>query len=487
MKNRVDIVTTCTDLSQLALLKEQAAHIDIVEVRADLIEDPKQLRQVTSRPLVYVLRSKDYGGCFEGSLEERHELLKQAVADFDFIELEAEHDLDWKLLRAIPKHKRRIAWYGTQSYYEMLLAHFEKMVQTPAHLYKLILRADNCTAVTPLLRLLNNYRNKDLVAYGVGPSTEWSQVLSPFLGAPEVHTSLENTVQGEAHFSPSKVTEDYGLPYTYEVNQLFGIVGTPVLGSISPKLHNAAYRSMELPYLYLPFDVSDFVAFKRELMDNPNRLPIPLNGLTVVAPFKELAYTHSKYKEITQNKYAMACNGMVRSSRDWIGFSTDAFGATEALQSLSPAWHNQKIAIVGCGGAGRSIAVALQRKTSQITLVNRTEDKGKEIAASLELPFVALAEFDPSGFDIVIHATPLGKKYMETPFDVTLLSSHATVIDHVYALEKDTKLIEHCSIHGIKCMDGKEIAQLQIGQQFKNMTGMEMPVYEHKIQNVKAN
>ncbi|GAB5400989.1 MAG: hypothetical protein Aureis2KO_25740 [Aureisphaera sp.] len=486
MDKRIHIVTTLSHISQRDELIEQAPYIDLIEVRADLMKNAFEVKEFTSIPTIYVLKSTKYGGHFEGSLKARHELLLKAVEHFDFIELEVEHDLTRRLLRHIPKQKRRIAWYGSQPYYETLLDRFEKMVQTPASIYKLVLQNLDAYSIAPLIRLLNNYKNNDLVAYATGPSTEWSQVLSPFLGAPEAHTVLTQGSETDTHFTPRRLTEDYGLPHRNNVEQLFGIVGTPVLGSISPKLHNVAYRSLNLPYLYLPFEVPDFVSFKKEFMDNPNKLPIPLKGLTVVAPFKEAAYSNSKYKEITNNIYAMACNGVVKSGNGWRGFSTDAFGALAALERLNPIWQHQKIAIVGCGGAGRSIAVSLQRKNQYITLVNRTEAKGKEIADSLNLSFVPLEKFNASHFDIIIHATPLGKKNGETPFDITLLQPHATVIDHVYALENDTTLIKHCLDTGIKCTDGKEIARLQIGQQFKYMTGLEMPVYENKTQKVKV-
>ena len=487
MNTNVNIVVALTHLAQLDELQKHVAYIDLIEARADLIKNLKSLKEKTRLPLAYVLRSKKYGGCFNGTLKERHKLLIDASKSFDFVELEAEHDLNRELLRHIPKRKRRIAWYGGPLHYEMLFAKFEKVVQTPAQTYKFVIQDDSIQGVLPLIRLLNNYKSNDLVAYGVGASNVWTQILSPFLGAPEVHASLDSTEKLAPYFTPKRLVDDYGLPQTYDITQLFGIVGNPVLESISPKLHNASYRSLQLPYLYLPLEIQDFLSFKKEIMDNPNKFPIPINGLTVVAPFKQAAYNYSKYKEITHNKYAMACNGVVRSGNYWRGFSTDAYGAIQALEQLSPHWPHKQIAIIGCGGAGRSIAVSLKRNNPNITMVNRTEATGLDIATALELPFLSFYEFDPSQFDIIIHATPLGKQKGETPFNIINLNRQATVIDHVYVLDRDTELIQYCISHNIKSMDGKEIARLQIGQQFKHMTGLDMPVHENKVQNVKIN
>ncbi len=488
MRSKVDIVASIQQKQQLKLLQDCPYDIDLMEIRADLIPKIGFSESAFPVPAVYVLKSKTFGGNFEGSLAERHQLLKAASKHFDYIELEASSDLDKALLQEIPMKKRRIAWYGTQGDSSRLNSLLETYIKIPAHRYKIVLEHVENKELCLLLNLLNSYQDRvPLAVYGVGSGTEWSQVLAPFLGSCEVPCSFSSNHLNSPYFTPKQLQEDYGFPHTYSIKQLFGIVGNPVLGSISPKLHNEAYRNMKLPCLYLPFQVEDFLSFKKDLMDSPSVLPIPLNGLTVVAPYKELGYSASKYKEIAPNAYAKACNGMVRSSSDWRGFSTDAHGAIEALEQSLDSWTDKAIAILGCGGAGRSIATALKRKNKNITLVNRTEGTGATIAKSLALPFVALKNFSPNNFHIIIHATPLGKKRGEIPFNLSQLNPKSIVIDHVYSANGNTPLVQYCHLHKIKVVDGKEIARLQIAQQFKHMTEQDMLFNENITRNLKIN
>lgn len=487
MKGKVNIVTTITSQSQLEELKNLPFSVGLLELRADLLQAIDITKYSIHLPVVYVLRSKDEGGKFNGSIKERHQLLIKASYQFDFVELEAERDLTSELLAIIPVEKRRISWLGIPESYSSLLNRLKKYLQVPADIYKIVTTITNHSDAIPIMRVLKTINTKKVVGYAVGETAEWTQILAPFLGSPEVHSIMEHREKSEPYFSPVQLIEDYGLPAVYPLEQLFGIVGNPVLGSISPNQHNAAYRELGLPYLYLPFQTEDFSSFMNEIMENPS-IPVPLSGLTVVAPFKREGYMASKYKEEEDNNKASGvCNGMIRKKQEWLSFSTDALGALEALNHTVSDWYQKSIAIIGCGGTGRTIAASLKKYTSDITLVNRTLAKGIEIASVIRLPFITLQEFDAGNFDIIIHATPLGKNQEETPFKLTNLKPDSIVIDHVYSLRKETALVRYCRLCNIKVIDGIEIARLQIKQQFKSLTGVEKPIIKTTNQNLKIN
>lgn len=486
MKKRVNITTVITNKDHLEELSNFSGVVELIEVRADLLEDIDAIKRATNIPLVYMLRSKEEGGEFDGSLKERHQLLIEASYNFDFVELEGERDLTNELLAAIPIEKRRITWRGIPESYTSLLQRVKKYLKIPAHIYKIVATVTNHRDAVPIMRLLKTINTKKVVGYAVGETSEWTQILAPFLGSPEVHSTMDHQDPLEPYFTPIQLIEDYGLPAVYPLEQLFGIVGNPVLASISPNQHNAAYRELNLPYLYLPFQTEDFSSFMDEIIENPS-IPVPLSGLTVVAPFKREGYMASKYKENDHNLVFGVCNGMIRKEQEWLSFSTDALGAMEALDRTESNWHHKSIAIIGCGGTGRTIAALLKKLTSDITLVNRTFTKGVEIAAAMRLPFITLQEFDASNFDIIIHATPLGKNQEETPFKLTNLKPDSIVIDHVYSLRKETALVRYCRLCNIKVIDGIEIARLQIQQQFKSLTGIKKPITKTTNQNLKIN
>ncbi|WP_103068967.1 type I 3-dehydroquinate dehydratase [Aquimarina sediminis] len=484
MQRKVQIVTSITHDDQICELSYLPNEIGLIEVRADLLSDISKIKDHTNIPIIYALRSKEEGGLFEGTISERYRLLKEASIVFDYVELEGDRDLAPEVLDFIPKNKRRIVWYGSPENHFALITRIQKYTKVPASRYKIVVTTDNHSDGVTLMSLLNAISNTSIVVYAIGLTAEWTQVLSPFLGAPEVQSTLAKEKKPAPHFLTRQLIEDYGLPYVYPIKQLFGIVGNPVLESISPKQHNQGYRTLGLPYLYLPFHTNNFSSFTDRIMQSP-LMPVPLSGLTVVSPFKANGYAVSiDNKAVDKVKI---CNGLIRKEQGWKSFSTDPYGVIQSLNQVTDDWSHKKIAIIGCGGTGRTIASTLKRMNIRATLVNRTIEKGRKVAASLKLSFIALQAFDASLFDIIIHATPLGKNQNESPFDITQLNNDSIVIDHVYSLEEDTELVQYCQLCDIEFVDGKEIARLQISQQFKFMTGIEMPKVKKVTQNLKIN
>jgi shikimate dehydrogenase len=403
----------------------------------------------------------------------RIKTLIEASAYFDFIELEGEQDLVPEILNAIPADRRIIAWQGRPENYESLEKRFNKYRATPAKYYRLVVQTEKSGDELPVLQLLKSLNRNDLIAYATGPIGIWTQPLSAFLGSPVIPSSLDT--ESNHYFSPQQLIEDYDLPYTYPVQKIFGIVGNPVFGSISPQLHNEAYRSLNLPCLYVPFHANNIQEFFDEVV-NGNGLPVNLSGLTVVSPFKEEGLKAAGGSQDPDVSVSGASNMLFKQNKTgWNAMSTDARGVIDALNKMGSEWQNKNIVIIGCGGTGRTIAAAFRRMNVSVTLVNRTISKGLKFATALEMPFIALGTFNPAAFDIIIHATPLGKNKGELPFDVSLLRPGSLVIDHVYSLPEATDLVKYCRLCNISVVDGIEMARLQIRHQFRQMTAAVMP------------
>ncbi len=470
MNRKVKIVTSISNQKALTRLPDI---VDLVEVRGDLMELSTLKRELTDKPLIYVLRSKEEGGTFAGSPNDRTKKLLNAVKAFDFIELEGERDLIPEILDHVPVEKRRIAWYGYYEDYQTLKLRLEKYIQVKASLYKLVVHAKSHKETIAATRLIQSFEDSPVLSYAIGPFSKWSQVIAPFLGAPEVPSTINNETTDTLLYTPSQLNETFGLPHVYDLQNVFGIVGNPVANSISPNLHNEAYRKLNLPYLYLPFHAEHFRDFMEESIGNTS-FPISISGLTVVSPFKRDGYAFSDQINAKGCLIAKVCNGLVKIENNWKSFSTDASGALEALSNVEN-WDRKRIAIVGIGGTGQTIATALEKLNVSVTLVNRTIENAKRTANVLGLPFLPLHEFKPRFFDIIIHTTPLGKNRGEIPFDLTQLTHTNLVIDHVYPKQDKTELVKHCELFNIKVIDGKDIARMQIKKQFKAMTGIKYP------------
>ncbi len=462
-------VKITASISKWSALTELPNTVDLVEVRSDIIGDTLAAKKHIRTRLVYVLKSIEEGGTFTGTSEERKSKLLKAVSTFDFIELEGERDLIPEILDHIPIEKRRIAWYGAYKNYKALKSQLEKYNQTKASLYKVVVQTKSLKETVAVINLTKAFKTRPVLAYAIGPFSKWSQAIAPFLGAPEVPSHTTDA----QFYTPDQLAESYGLPFVYPIQKIFGIVGNPVANSISPKLHNEAYRKLNLPYLYLPFYADSFEDFKQHILQN-TAFPIPIFGLTVVSPFKQAGYSFSNRRVTKEPLTTIACNGLVKTKNSWKSFSTDASGAIEALSSIQN-WEEKNIAIVGTGGTGQTIASSLERLKISATLVNRTVENGKKIADSLGFPFIPLQKFNPSLFDVIIHTTPLGKQKEEVPFNLSQLTYVSLVIDHVYPKMDTSELVKHCELCNIKVIGGKAIARIQIKKQFEAMTGLEYP------------
>jgi 3-dehydroquinate dehydratase / shikimate dehydrogenase len=169
----------------------------------------------------------------------------------------------------------------------------------------------------------------------------------------------------------------------------------------------------------------------------------------------------------------------------WAAMSTDAMGVIDALNKTASGWQQKNIVVIGCGGTGRTIAAAFKKMFVKFTLVNRTITSGKKIAHAMGAPFIPMNSFNPSAFNIIIHATPVGKSKGEVPFDITFLKHDSVVIDHVYSLPEETDLVKYCRLCNIKVVNGVEMAALQIKHQFRFMTNLDMQIAETKKQIIK--
>src|SRR5262249_53297229 len=134
--------------------------------------------------LLYTLRSRSYEGRFEGSLSQRRSRLLRAGQHYDLVDLEADHDLSVSLLEHLPCSKRLLSWYGPAPGCIEPEGQSRWLFDVGARYYKVVYTGSSVHDELCSLRLLNNLKRRDTVAYGIGATGSWSRLLAPFLGAP---------------------------------------------------------------------------------------------------------------------------------------------------------------------------------------------------------------------------------------------------------------------------------------------------------------
>ncbi len=195
-----------------------------------------------------------------------------------------------------------------------------------------------------------------------------------------------------------------------------GIIGYPVSHSASPRMHAAAYRSLGLNWVYVPFPVKP-----HELESSIRGLvSLGIMGVNVTIPYKEavIPYLHELSPEAERMG---SVNTIVNRNGRLIGHSTDGQGLILSLQreaNLSP--HGQSVFLIGAGGAARSVAFALAGAgVSELWISNRTRFRADALKHDIEAdyPAVKVSTVDDrsvqmaqalQGCRIVINTTPLG-------------------------------------------------------------------------------
>ena len=447
-------------------LTNLAASVQWLEVRADLVTQlhTDWLRDHFPGRLIY---------SFRGDSVDRQERLIAAAATYDRVELDADRDFTAEILDQVPQEKRIVAWYGQANNSSELRERFDQISSVPAALYKVVTKSERIGEEFLPLWLLKSLRRTDTVAYSHGTLGFWNRLLAPQLGAPAIY----GAVAPNASFEPTvaKLIDDYGLPEVTPVEQIFAIIGNPVFHSLSPRLHNASYRAMGFPALFVPLLVDSFDEFWREfaLSKSLDGIGFPINGMTVASPHKEEAL-RAATNVSSMARQAEAANILVRNNGWWNADTTDPDVVYAAKNQRSVNVREKRAAVIGCGGAGRAIAAALVESGAGVTLINRGAERGEHAAALLGLDYVPLPDFDAHGYDIVVNATPVGRDTDEIPFKIERLNNEAVVIDLVYG-SRPTPLIGGTRARRQVAIDGRDVLLTQVRHQFQIMTGREMP------------
>lgn len=444
-----------------------------LQVRADRVGDlpAAWLREQFPGRLIYALPGS------EAPDPRRDDRLRTAAAaGYDLVELEAERDLRPGLLAAIQPAQRLISWHGPAAGAAPLADRLRRLSAVAARFYRLVVVARYAQDALPPLELLRAAGRRDVVAFAAGEPGLWGRVLSAWMGAPLVFGTLgpDAAVSGEP--SLARLVADFGLPGLPSVDRVFGIIGEQVGHSLSPRLHNAAYRALGVSALFLPFPVTTLAEFWRALVADgglEERLGLSLGGLTVASPHKQdvpgLAAAVSRAA-----RHAGSANLIYRRRAAWAAATTDPAGVLVPLAERGIAPAGRRAVVVGCGGSGRAIAAALHTAGARVVLSNRGRPRGEQAASRLGLPLVPLAALAAADFDLVVNATSVGREDEPLPFAVDRLAAGAVVVDLVYT-RGATPLAEAARARGAVVVEGRQVLLAQVTRQFARMTGRDMP------------
>lgn len=231
--------------------------------------------------------------------------------------------------------------------------------------------------------------------------------------------------------------------------RLAAVIGHPVEHSLSPALHNAAFRAAGLDWRFVAFDVApgeakDAIAAMRTL---------GIGGYAVTMPHK--ADVAAAVDEVDDAAAALkSVNTVVlRDDGTTFGASTDGEGFVASLRSEGVELAGRRVVVLGAGGAARSIVDALGRAgVADVAVVNRTEANAVAVAALAPMARVG-SSADVASADVLVNTTSVGLGTGEVPIDPAVLHDRLTVADIVYHPLR-TALLAAAEAAGAATVDG---------------------------------
>ena len=474
-------------------LDQSRPHIDLAEVRADLL-DPSAwaglnaFSRSAGLPLILTLRQPQDGGRWSGSAEERRGFFQTALGGaWTWFDLEDDQRLP----------DIEAAWLGRGGRLVISFHSFDGVASGWAER----LRAADAPGVTAkaavspkgsveFLRFVAELQalswegavGDGYVALAMGGFGFASRVLAARLGSRWTYASAPGQVVAPGQTDPATLQNVYRFRQQGADTPVYGIVGNPVFHSKSPGIHNPALTALNLPGTYIPFLADELDAFFAVC----DRLGV--RGLSCTIPFKEAVLPH-----LAQSTDAVtairACNTLWRRPGGaWEGDNTDAPGFLSPLADLVGPGRlvGLRATVVGTGGAARGVVWALKQAGVKMVVLGRTPAKANALAQDFDIEWAPLVpESRPvveSHAELIVQTTSVGLGADgQDPLAWYEFTGREIAYDIIYS-PRWTPFLTRAKQAGCRVLFGQDMLVGQAFGQFERFTGLPYPKHALRLQ-----
>jgi shikimate dehydrogenase len=263
--------------------------------------------------------------------------------------------------------------------------------------------------------------------------------------------------------------------------KIYGVIGYPVKHSLSPRMHNAAFKALKINAEYKLFPLRE-----KELGTFLKGLPKKgIFGLNVTVPYKEKVIPYlDKISPLARQ--AQAVNTIKVVKRKLLGFNTDGKGFLRHLrQDLRFNPRGKSVVVLGAGGGAKAVLLALAGcRPVSIAIYDIDQRKARKLTAYLKKSFRGLEIRQASSIDtlgienayLLVNDTPIGLKKSD-PLIVSrqFLRRGMLVYDLIYNPAK-TKLLKAALKKGSRVSNGLGMLLYQGAESFSIWTGRNAPL-----------
>ncbi|HEY2469786.1 MAG TPA: shikimate dehydrogenase [Terracidiphilus sp.] len=465
-----------------------------IELRLDSltkpVNAPAYLKQFLAEhrdvTVIVTCRRKAHGGEFDGPLAAELEILmKAAQTGCQIIDLEVESAEEAKsaqlsklrtcgaaLLISFHDFSRTKGLEQAADRIEAFKPDYVKVVSTARNL------ADNLA----VLRLIEDRSlASHVVGIAMGEEGLVSRVLGPRSGAAFTFASFsEGTETASGQVTAETLRDVYRLDYLDQATRVFGVAGNPICHSLSPLLHNAAFRREIVNAVLLPLktkSVQDLLTLALEL---------PLAGCAITMPLKTEVLPHLANMDPLTSRIG-ACNTLrMGADGKLYGFNTDVAGVVRPLERRLRL-KGARVVVLGAGGAARAAVFGLVEQGAEVLVVNRTHEHAVALARQAKARSLKHELLVKQKFDVMINATPCGMTGHKQAMPIAENELNASVVFDMVYNPLETPLLKLAKSRGIHTISGLEMFVQQGARQFEIWTGKPAPesemvrVVEHEL------
>ncbi len=430
-------------------------------------------------------RRKQFGGNFTGALAAELDVLaKAAEAGCGIVDLEVESAEQAKPAQLT--HFRD----GLRAVGSALLISFHDFTRTKGldhvaarieafnpDFMKVVSTARSLSDNLEVLRLIENRSlSSHVVGIAMGEEGLLSRLLGPRAGAAFTFAAMGEGAEAALATAPGQLTvrtlrDLYRVEQLDQATRLFGVAGNPINHSLSPLMHNTAFRRESVNAVMLPLkarSLDDLLNVIREL---------PLAGLAVTMPFKQEVLPHLANMDQLTARIG-ACNTLRTGADGKIyGFNTDVAGVVRPLQRRMRL-QGARIAVLGAGGAARAAVFGLVEQGAEVFVVNRTHETAVALARKARAKSLKHDQLAKSRFDAIINTTPCGMAGVKPALPIKENELNASLVFDMVYNPMETPLIKLAQSRGIAVITGLEMFVQQGARQFEIWTGKPAPEAE---------